>query len=77
MWFGCDGICLGLVRFALRLGVFLCLVECCCGSWVLLGIFDLLCVTQDTTHKNSNPQVSYVHVYVREQGSVWPPVTGP
>ena len=47
----CVGVWFGFVRFALLLAVVLCWVARCFGSWVLLGLFCLLRVTQIRQHR--------------------------
>ena len=42
------GVWFDFVRFAFLLAVILCGVDRCFGSWVLLGLFCLLRVTQCT-----------------------------
>ena len=41
-----GGVRFGFVWFALLLAFVLCWVDRCLCSWVLLGLFCLLCVTQ-------------------------------
>ena len=46
-WLCRDGVCFGSVRAALLLAVVFRGVDRCVGSWVLLGAFCILCVTQE------------------------------
>ena len=45
----------GLVRSALLTAVFLCCVDCCFGSWVLLGLFRHLRVTHSQNSRSNTP----------------------
>ena len=57
------GLWFGFIRFALLLAVVLCWVARCFGSWVLLGLFFHLRVTQGMAHAEATTKQELTAVH--------------